>query len=281
MNTFLVDHDFLTSARKLDKRRLGKQRVEAYQILTILQNLHMLATILQISAFPIQDVTKTKAQRDEWIHYVLAKFKSTGIKAIHICIESQTVRYYYNKEEYPIRPTSEEELNYQDGVVTHFRRLKRSIKLLNSGPRERFVFPDDYFITSGWVMNPAVSMWLGFEETLKLYINAHIQAWKERGYRNTMSTYNLVSCSTHPAWIGEDIFTNFKSTLIEREIERSEAGWYIYQYDFICAWITDLQKREEFCKLMNYSLANNLDWRTVYKKEQLLTYGKFPGFIWP
>ena len=91
VNTFLVDCDFLTSARKLDNLRLGKQRVEAQQILTIL---HMLATILQISAFPIQDVTKTKAQRDEWIHYVLAKFKSTGIKAIHICIELQTIRYY-------------------------------------------------------------------------------------------------------------------------------------------------------------------------------------------
>jgi len=40
MQTFLPYKDFVKSVRCLDNKRLGKQRVEAYQILLTLQNLH-------------------------------------------------------------------------------------------------------------------------------------------------------------------------------------------------------------------------------------------------
>lgn len=43
VNTFLVDSSFEKSASQLDSRRLGKQRVEAYQILNILENLRILS----------------------------------------------------------------------------------------------------------------------------------------------------------------------------------------------------------------------------------------------
>lgn len=43
VNTFLVDSNFQISASQLDSRRLGKQRVEAYQILNIIENLKILS----------------------------------------------------------------------------------------------------------------------------------------------------------------------------------------------------------------------------------------------
>jgi hypothetical protein len=43
VNTFLVDSNFKKSASQLDNRRLGKQRVEAYQILNIIENLRILS----------------------------------------------------------------------------------------------------------------------------------------------------------------------------------------------------------------------------------------------
>lgn len=43
VQTFLTTSDFTESAQSLDFRRLGKQRVEAYQILSVVQNLHVLA----------------------------------------------------------------------------------------------------------------------------------------------------------------------------------------------------------------------------------------------
>lgn len=48
VNTFLVSSDFKLSARLLDWRRLGKQRVEAYQILNIINHLNYLSTCFDI-----------------------------------------------------------------------------------------------------------------------------------------------------------------------------------------------------------------------------------------
>ncbi len=42
VNTFLVNANFRKSASLLDKKRLGKQRVEAYQILCIIWDLKYL-----------------------------------------------------------------------------------------------------------------------------------------------------------------------------------------------------------------------------------------------
>lgn len=282
VNTFLVDRDFVASARKLDSPRLGKQRVEAKQILTILENLRILSQLLRLPDFPKEDSSQTKQQRDAWISFILTNFKATGMKAIHVYSDFSVITPYYSKDAFPIRPDFNETLEIDDkGIVHHYRVLKKSRKLLNSGMRQSFVFPDDRFITDGFNYHPAVSMWLGYEEMLKLYINAHIQVWKERGFVNTMKNYDVASCNNFPPWFNNDIIVNFKSTLIEREIERDEPGWYIYQYDFICAWITDIEKRNQFCTLINYCITNKVDWKQVYKKEQLLTFGKFPGFIWP
>ena len=43
VNTFLVHGDFRESAKRLDNRRLGKQRVEAYQILNLVENIRILS----------------------------------------------------------------------------------------------------------------------------------------------------------------------------------------------------------------------------------------------
>ena len=49
VNTFILDHDYNISASKLDRARLGKQRVEAEQILNILLNLHACAELLRLA----------------------------------------------------------------------------------------------------------------------------------------------------------------------------------------------------------------------------------------
>lgn len=56
VNTFLVDSDYSKSAEQLDSKRLGKQRVEAYQILNLIENIRILSVlsgITQISDFQI------------------------------------------------------------------------------------------------------------------------------------------------------------------------------------------------------------------------------------
>ena len=48
VNTFLVDSDFTRSAQHLDRQRLGKQRVEAMQILRLIEDLYRLRRLLDV-----------------------------------------------------------------------------------------------------------------------------------------------------------------------------------------------------------------------------------------
>jgi hypothetical protein len=43
----------------------------------------------------------------------------------------------------------------------------------------------------GWRHHPAVKMWRGFEDALRLYTNVIITEWVDRGYRNNMKLYSV------------------------------------------------------------------------------------------
>jgi hypothetical protein len=45
VNTFVVDKDFKKSAQMMDSRRLGKQRVEAFQILNLIENIRLISEL--------------------------------------------------------------------------------------------------------------------------------------------------------------------------------------------------------------------------------------------
>ena len=48
VNTFLTSSDFVQSAKNLDRARLGKQRVEPYQVLNLIQDIKLLAPLLDV-----------------------------------------------------------------------------------------------------------------------------------------------------------------------------------------------------------------------------------------
>lgn len=88
VNTFLVDTNFATSASLLDKRRLGKQRVEAQQILQILLNLNEIA--LQLNIKPVEIlyyhenknnvnyIANTYIKQCKWVDDVVIAYKKYG-----------------------------------------------------------------------------------------------------------------------------------------------------------------------------------------------------------
>ncbi|HKV83887.1 MAG TPA: MSMEG_6728 family protein [Ktedonobacterales bacterium] len=55
----------------------------------------------------------------------------------------------------------------------------------------------------GWQRHPAVLMWRGYEEALRDYMNAMIQEWVRRGFRNTMAVAAVTEPPTLPPWLGE------------------------------------------------------------------------------
>ena len=71
-----------------------------------------------------------------------------------------------------------------------------------------------------WVNHPAVKMWRGYENALKLYVNVMIAEWVRRGYRNTMLSYNIdreVDDMLLPWWLGDPLFhDSHKSNLLRK-----------------------------------------------------------------
>ncbi len=55
-------------------------------------------------------------------------------------------------------------------------------------------------LSHGWKNHPAVHMWNGYEKALALYMNAMIDEWVSRGYKNTMKKENVSDESPPFPW---------------------------------------------------------------------------------
>lgn len=77
VNTFLTDADFTTSAASLDRQRLGKQRVEAYQILTLIQDLRRLAYLFGYTPNQFPDLRS-------FIKHLVGVYRNSGYR-VYVC----------------------------------------------------------------------------------------------------------------------------------------------------------------------------------------------------
>jgi len=195
VTTFLVEYNFLASARKLDFRRLGKQRVEAFQILNNCLDLRYIAQFLNIGS------TETKY---EWIRQVANIYKQ------------QNFIFLYRQGNY-----------YQ---VPKSARLPNKLPATVDGISYEI---GDRVIRLGFVYHPATEAWLGYENALKEYINAHIQAFVERGYTNNMVTYEITEEIIYPPWCQQQSTLEFfRMSLAQKEQMRNENPWYRLQPEF-------------------------------------------------
>lgn len=74
---------------------------------------------------------------------------------------------------------------------------------------------------SRWEHHPAVGMWIGYEEMLKLYMNCMILEWIHRGYRNTMKIVDIDENKLMPPyWLGMDILhDSHRSNLLRKDFD--------------------------------------------------------------
>lgn len=72
----------------------------------------------------------------------------------------------------------------------------------------------------GWIHHPAVKMWIGYEEMLKLYFNVIVKEWIKRGYVNNYLLFEIdESKLISPWWMGDE---NFHRSMRSRLIEKNE-----------------------------------------------------------
>ena len=81
--------------------------------------------------------------------------------------------------------------------------------------------------TKGWKNHPAVKMWQGHENALKLYFNKAVKLWISRGFKNNMKLEVIESKITFPEWFGNKKFhSSHRSNLLRKDYEfYSKFGW--------------------------------------------------------
>ena len=92
----------------------------------------------------------------------------------------------------------------------------------------RILSTPDY--TGAWRNHPAVLMWRGYEDALRLYVNTIIDEWQRRGYLNTMPRYPLdESAIVFPWWLGDPrLHESHRSNLLRKNAAHySQFGWDI------------------------------------------------------
>ncbi len=79
----------------------------------------------------------------------------------------------------------------------------------------------------GWRNHPAVRMWEGHEEWLKLYTCCCIGEWEYRGYANNIQRpeYNT-STQPPPPWLGlEEFHLSHRSNLLRKDFSHYSKFW--------------------------------------------------------
>lgn len=186
VNTFLVDTDFRQSAKLLDRKRLPNQRREAFQILCNIQRLKAIGSVVNNS------LPNHPYLWYWWIRRVIKQYRQYSSH-----IKCQLVR-----------------IDDQWGWVPD--QLAATLELGKH----------DLTIKFGYIYHPAVLMWLGYEQALKQYLNAHIDEAIARGINNLMERYQVTD-PIRPAWTYDSEFiARHRAVLLKKELDRHEPPWY-------------------------------------------------------
>ena len=86
----------------------------------------------------------------------------------------------------------------------------------------------DRTTTKGWRNHPAVKMWQGYENALKLYFNECVNEWKSRGYKNNMKYEIIDGEIIMPPWVGSrECHRSHKSNLTRKQPEYYSKHWSV------------------------------------------------------
>lgn len=283
VNTFITDSSYVQCAKNLNSQRLGKQRVEAYQILIILQDYNYISAKLNI---PLPST-----HREDYICLANQNYKGVADNFEKRCLWMQDVAkkyslmsHVYIQERRPLGP---------DTVPKFFKISKENLKTASPQKIKEFKLKYRFVLyAKGYIHHPIVKMWCGYEISLKHYITCCIDEWIFRGYKNTMTRYplglnplglnpslgvtgvnppllaDLLSHLVKPWWTdSHHIHNSHKISLLMKEKERNEKPWYWLKKDFVDLVSGQKDFVNEYIWISQLSQNDKIDLlESIYKK---------------
>lgn len=211
VNTFLVTSDFRTSASLLDMKRLGKQRVEAMQILHMLQDLDYLTWYLEIAAPPRGG---KKEEIYTWIDRVIEGYAELPYRLLW---DANTPNEPISAPKgFKYQRAKDNEIFKIEGDMVHL--TTKTGKNPRFAPLRQFLFPGQRLL--GEIRKHSILvLWYTYTDALAEYINLHIEEWITRGYKNTMVTYLLPERIDYPPWVeNPEFYRTMCARLREKEL---------------------------------------------------------------
>lgn len=262
--------DYRASAATLDLLRLRKQCVEAYQLINILDQLHRIVELEDWTrctpvysdehTLPPAEQATRYLSRVEWVKSTRARYLKLPYRYVNIDgmmftvskddipyrVDKSTGRYTINSDETVtvwIKNTELSKMTLPAGVesidesstdydLSEGKRLRTRTAVLF--PRRQVALPSDDVYTLGFSQHAIVKMWVGYEDSLREYINAHVAEYCTHTTKSgdqcsiDIPHYTILDDHPHPWWITsyDGVILSHRASLLRKERERSEPKWY-------------------------------------------------------
>lgn len=263
-------------------RRLLKQCVEAQQILNILDQLHHIVDLRGwtpltkvtkgVHLLSPEAQAKIYLQGVAWVKDVRKRYLDGDVR--YKVLTDGTVEEI-RKDDVVRMPTSTPYSTNKDGtVIVWLSRVEsekkkwknlggiliddktkynydfsRGYRLRSKYPflfcRKQLIIPalGEDFYSLGFSQHAIVKMWVGYEDALRAYINAHINEYNSRvsdagkQCHVSMSLHKVRKQYVMPWWVYKDspVLLSHRSALLLKEVDRNEEIWYATHSDFVDA----------------------------------------------
>jgi len=278
--------DYKKSAKNLDIERLFKQIVEAKQILDILEQVRFVANyfgweyydpVLDEEAYiSSQEIIDNYLDRVSKYLFIKKRYTESPIRLI--IKDGEIFEISKKKTIYRINKTVDKWVDNGDDSVTiwvnsstHSKKLVRGRFLtkddgydLSFGKRfkkrlpylfdkEDVCFPEDTYISLGFGQHAINKMWVGYENSLKEYINSHLKVYlkkkkKDGNFRRTsIKCYDLSNeIIIHPWWLTRTncVVLSHRASLLRKTSTRRDYRQVGEEYYW---WYRDIPEFEESC----------------------------------
>lgn len=194
VNTFITQADLKLAVKDLDNKRLGKQRVEAKQILDKLYDCKAIIKYYNYNLDEMREaVRKTRKKDDSFSKYEVFK---------------NVFKMYAREEKKLYCRTDKYKYSFEESKESSGNKTWRKVNI-------------------GFAYHPMTLSWIGYEDALKYYINLCINEWILRGFSNNMKIYSILIEPKLPWWCTNYItHYSHRSALLRKEKIREEPLWY-------------------------------------------------------
>lgn len=222
VNTFLLSNDFEFSASLLDDKRLGKQRVEAKQIINLINYHYSIRNLTRLLSLEYPQFTNflNPGSLNELLDMNIQLYKSGMLPTLY--------RFYKGKDVYIIHENNDDIhsnklLYYLPPVDPLFtgdfqeQYLLQFVDYLdNLSPSYLNNFNE---IKLGFSKHPCVKMWYFSIKMLQFYCDCHIKEFSRRGFNNQMELYESFLDNCHlPCWFNDQsVYESYLSILIGKD----------------------------------------------------------------